>query len=156
VIIVLVDEGTGETDRYDVPAGLAMRVRALLRQDGGFAIRSPEVIAVGDICIDPGTRSVSVDGAPVKCTSVEYGILERLARDAGHVVSRDELMLTVCDREPTPLDRALDVHISRLRHKLHHRGRGIVTVRGVGYMLAVAAVPATHEGSFGRRLGPHK
>ena len=137
MIIVLVDEGTGETDRYDVPVGLAMRVRALLRQDGGSAARSPEVIAVGDIRVEPGVRSVFVDGAQVKCTSVEYGILERLARAAGHVVSREELMLAVCEREPTPLDRALDVHISRLRHKLQHRGGNIVTVRGVGYMFAL-------------------
>jgi DNA-binding response OmpR family regulator len=134
--IVLLDDGTGETERYDIPPGLAVRVRALLRDRDGSGSRSNEAIAAGDICIEPFTRAVTIGGISVKCTSVEYAILERLARETGRVVSREELMLTACEREPTPLDRALDVHISRLRRKLRHRGRDIVTVRGVGYMLA--------------------
>lgn len=94
------------------------------------------MIVVGDLCIEPRARSVRVDGVPVKCTSVEYAILECLAREAGRVVSRDELMLAACEREPSPLDRALDVHISHLRSKLERIGDEIVTVRGIGYMLA--------------------
>ena len=136
MIIVLVDDATGDADRYDVPAGLAMRVRALLRDDEAAASRSPEMIAVGEIRIDPCARSVTVDTIPVKCTSVEYGILERLARAPGRVVTREELMRTVLERTASPLDRALDVHVSRLRRKLHHRGQAIITVRGIGYMLA--------------------
>ncbi|MGH8185280.1 MAG: winged helix-turn-helix domain-containing protein, partial [Steroidobacteraceae bacterium] len=59
-----------------------------------------------------------------------------LARDAGHVVSRDQLMGAVCRREASPLDRSLDVHISHLRRKLQRHGSQILTIRGVGYMLA--------------------
>lgn len=146
MIIVLVDDRTGETDRFDVPVELAVHVRALLRDTRrltrpAFDLPSgaqggPDTIVVGDVCIAPRTRSVTIEDVPVKCTSVEYAILERLARDGGRVVSREELMLTACDREPSPLDRALDVHISRIRRKLQQSGAEIVTVRGTGYMLA--------------------
>jgi DNA-binding response OmpR family regulator len=147
MIVVLVDDRTGETARYEIPAGLAVRVRALLR-DGGHstgpppfdasscAQPRPDAIVVGNIRIEPYTRSVTIEGVPVKCTSVEYALLERLARDAGRVVSRGELMLSACERELSPLDRALDVHVSRLRRKLQQSGSEIVTVRGTGYMLA--------------------
>jgi two-component system response regulator CpxR len=146
MIIMLVDDRTGETDRFDVPAELAVHVRALLRDTRRldrppFDSRSraqgrPDAIVVGDICIEPRTRVVTIEGTPMKCTSVEYSILERLARAAGGVVSREELMVSACDREPSPLDRALDVHISRIRRKLQQSGAAIVTVRGTGYMLA--------------------
>ena len=94
------------------------------------------MIVVGDLCIEPRARSVKVDGVPVKCTSAEYAILECLAREAGRVVSREQLMLSACERQLSPLDRALDVHISHLRSKLNRIGGEIVTVRGVGYLLA--------------------
>src|ERR1051325_8468684 len=90
----------------------------------------PSRILVGALRIDPCARSVTIDGMPIRCTGAEFSLLERLARDAGHVVPRDELMLAA-------LDRALDVHISRLRRKLEPTIEQIVTVRGVGYMLAV-------------------
>ena len=97
----------------------------------------PSTILVGALRIDPCARSVTIDGMPIRCTGAEFSLLERLARDAGHVVPRDELMLAACDREASALDRALDVHISRLRRKLEPTIEQIVTVRGVGYMLAV-------------------
>jgi len=139
MIIVLVDDRTGETDRYEIPAGLAVRVRALLR-DGGEPVQRGQIV-VGNLYIDQCTRAVTIEGVAVKCTSVEYAILERLARDAGRVVSREALMLSACEREPSPFDRALDVHVSRIRRKLRHSGTEIVTVRGTGYMLAARADP---------------
>jgi two-component system response regulator CpxR len=96
-----------------------------------------EALATGAILIVPASRSVRLGGATVELTSVEYSILERLARNAGHVVSRDELMRQACGREASPLDRSLDVHVSHLRRKLRHGGARIVTVRGAGYMLAL-------------------
>jgi DNA-binding response OmpR family regulator len=95
-----------------------------------------EVLEAGNIVVVPPARSVIVDGRRIALTSVEYGILERLAREAGRVVSRDQLMQAACGREASPLDRALDVHISHLRRKLHPCGSQIVTVRSVGYVLA--------------------
>jgi two-component system response regulator CpxR len=94
-------------------------------------------IEVGVIRIEPSARRVTVNAVAVDCTTIEYSILEYLARRAGTVVSRDELMEAVSGRHAAPLDRSLDVHISHLRRKLRHVGRRIVTVRGVGHMLAV-------------------
>jgi two-component system, OmpR family, response regulator CpxR len=93
-------------------------------------------LQAGNIRLDPGARIVLADSHAIGCTSIEFDILEYLARQAGQVVSREKLILDVCGRHATPLDRALDVHISHLRRKLRHVGRPIVTVRGVGYMLA--------------------
>lgn len=102
---------------------------------------------MGRIRIEPATRTVRLDGQVVGCTSIEFDILEHLAREAGSVVCREELIASVCGRALSPLDRSLDVHISHLRQKLQRYGRQIVTVRGVGYMLATAPPPDTHSDS---------
>jgi two-component system response regulator CpxR len=98
-----------------------------------------EPVVVGELRIEPARRSVSANGAVVACTSMEYDILEYLARRAGEVVPRDALSAAACGRVASPLDRAIDVHVSRLRRKLHPHHQRIVTIRGVGYMLAVGA-----------------
>ncbi len=65
---------------------------------------------------------------------MEYEILAALVRATGQVVSRDALMAAVFGRDASPLDRALDVHISHLRRKLGQNRDLILTVRSVGYM----------------------
>ena len=61
-----------------------------------------------------------------------------LTRAAGRVVSRDELSAVLHQREPTPYERSLDVHVSHLRRKLEASGESIIrTVRGVGYLCAM-------------------
>ena len=55
-------------------------------------------------------------------------------RSAGRAVSREEITAALFEREATPYDRFLDVHISHLRKKLHNGQKLIRTVRGVGYM----------------------
>jgi DNA-binding response OmpR family regulator len=139
----LLDSGADDcVGRPVEPSELVARIRAVLRR-----IRRPPALLdrpleVGDMRIEPTTRSVSVKGHVIHCTAIEYDILEPLARHAGTVVSREALAIAACGRDPTPLDRALDVHISHLRRKLRHLGPRIVTVRGVGYMLAVATAPS--------------
>ena len=72
-------------------------------------------------------------GGPVDLTAMEFDLLALLIRAAGRVVSRDEITAALFEREATPYDRFLDVHISHLRKKLKH-GRGLIrTIRGVGY-----------------------
>jgi two-component system, OmpR family, response regulator CpxR len=95
-----------------------------------------EPLIVGGLRIDPATRTVSVSGDVIACTSMEYDLVEYLARKAGHIVPRDELSEAVCGRRASPLDRAVDVHVSHLRRKLRQHRHRIVTVRGIGYMLA--------------------
>jgi two-component system, OmpR family, response regulator CpxR len=96
-----------------------------------------EPLDIGGIRVDPAARAVSVETDVIDCTSIEYDLIEFLARHAGRVVSREELCSAVCGRDASPLDRAVDVHISHLRRKLKHYRTRIVTVRGVGYMLAL-------------------
>jgi two-component system, OmpR family, response regulator CpxR len=115
---------------------LIARVRALLRRTDLYC---GHAVQAGNLRLDPGARVVLADSHRIDCTSIEYDILEYLARQAGQVVSRDKLVLDVCGRHATPFDRALDVHISHLRRKLRHVGQRIVTVRGIGYMLAATA-----------------
>ena len=87
------------------------------------------------VTLEPASRSVSINGQPLELTTIEYEILARLVQSAGTVISREQLIAEVFERQPYVEDRALDVHISHLRKKLGHHASLIVTVRGVGHML---------------------
>lgn len=87
------------------------------------------------IVLEPTARRLSVEGRPLHLTTVEYEILARLVQAAGTIVDRERLVGEVFARRFDPEDRALDVHISRLRRKLAPHGSLIVTVRGVGHLL---------------------
>jgi two-component system response regulator CpxR len=81
---------------------------------------------------------------PVPLTAVEFALLEALLRHAGGVVSRDELERSVLGRLPSPHDRSIDVHVSRLRKKLgreENGGERIKTIRSVGYLYALPPEP---------------
>jgi two-component system response regulator CpxR len=70
-------------------------------------------------------------------TSVEFSILETLLRQAGQVISREELVKQALGRGFSAYDRSIDVHVSSLRRKLGSRtgeSERIKTVRGVGYL----------------------
>lgn len=91
------------------------------------------------VTLETSARRLSVEGQPLTLTSVEFEILSCLVQAAGTVVSRERLMDRVFSREVNPEDRALDVHISRLRKKLGPHSSLIVTIRGVGHLLRAAA-----------------
>jgi two-component system response regulator CpxR len=96
-----------------------------------------EVLECGGLKIKPATREVWVSNEPVSLTSIEFDILQCLARAAGKVVSRDALATTLYQREASPFERSLDVHISHLRKKLEDGDEEFIhTVRGSGYLLA--------------------
>ncbi|HHQ48336.1 MAG TPA: response regulator transcription factor [Acidobacteria bacterium] len=125
------------------PRELAARLRAVLRRavpgPGGSA---SGVLCVEDLELDPGARAAFVGGQPVELTGTEFSLLELLARNAGQVVTREELSREVLERRPNPFDRSLDVHISNLRRKLGplpDGGERIKTVRAKGYVLTVRA-----------------
>jgi two-component system response regulator CpxR len=84
--------------------------------------------------MNPGTREVWSAGAAVDLTAAEFDLLAFLVRSAGRVVSRDEITAALFEREASPYDRFLDVHISHLRKKLTDGRKLIRTIRGVGYM----------------------
>ena len=119
------------------PEEVVARMRAVLRRQRGD--RDAAAIAeAGGVRLECGARRARVEGASVDLTAVEFDLLEYLVRHAGRKVLRDDLTRAAWGRQASPLDRSLDVHISRLRRKLKPGGARIVTMRGVGYMLAVS------------------
>ena len=77
---------------------------------------------------------------PIELTPTEFTILEVLMRSVGRIVSRDELSGVLYQRQTTPYERSLDVHVSHLRRKLEGVGwTAIRTVRGQGYICVTDA-----------------
>jgi two-component system, OmpR family, response regulator CpxR len=126
------------------PRELVARIRAVLRRTsadpkGVGTPRPPEILRIGDIELDPATRTVKHRGQPVELTSVEFNLLEVLLREAGRVVTREELVSAVLSRKFSPFDRSIDMHVSKVRKKLGDLNgdvEHIKTVRGVGYIFA--------------------
>ncbi|MGA2878815.1 MAG: response regulator transcription factor [Bryobacteraceae bacterium] len=117
------------------PDELLARVRAILRRSAGASSNATEALQIGDLRLFPGDRSAHFRGQPLGLTAMEYEILQQLMRCCGQVVSRDSLSLHLYDRLPTPFDRSVDQHVSRLRQKLGLGRNMILSVRGVGYQL---------------------
>jgi two-component system, OmpR family, response regulator len=122
------------------PRELAARLRAILRrvQVPATSEADDDVIDVPPLLIKPGQRSVSLHGQPLQLTSAEFNLLEVLARHAGRVVGKAELSELGLGRPLARFDRAIDVHMSSIRHKLGVLADGrsrIQTVRGIGYQL---------------------
>jgi DNA-binding response OmpR family regulator len=114
---------------------LLARIRAVLRR--GRAIAA-ERLRVGRIEIDFDAREVTVAGKRKTLTSYEFDLLAALARAAGRVLSREQLLDALKGGEYESFDRSIDVHVSKLRAKLEEDPRAprhIKTVRGVGYVL---------------------
>ena len=119
------------------PRELLARLRAVLRRVAPDAVA--ERLTAAGISVDVAARTAFVDGAPVELTGLEIDILIALLRRAGRVVPRTAIM-ELAGRDTTVNDRAVDVHISRLRKKLgDDAATRIRTVRGVGYVLAKSA-----------------
>jgi two-component system response regulator CpxR len=120
------------------PDELLARIRAVLRRTGTTNWKTTEMVTIGDIQLNPATREAWVAGSPVELTPLEFDLLEMLMRSAGRVVSREEITMALFEREATPYDRFLDVHVSHLRTKLEHGRKLIRAVRGVGYVFTGA------------------
>jgi DNA-binding response OmpR family regulator len=137
-IVAALDAGA---DDYVVkPFGLdhvAARIRAVLRR--GTATDTDQTIRVGGLVIDPATRKVVLDGAPVTLTRKEFDLLLALASRNGEVVTKRTLLSEVWQQAYGGGDRTVDVHLSWLRRKLGETAaepRYLHTVRGVGLRLA--------------------
>jgi len=119
------------------PRELLARLRAVLRRAAPEAVA--EKLTAAGITVDVGAREAWVDGKPVELTGLEVDLLVALLRRAGRVVPRSALLELAGRGDVTVGDRAVDVHISRLRKKLgDDAATRIRTVRGVGYTLARA------------------
>jgi two-component system OmpR family response regulator len=113
---------------------LLARLRALLRR--GPAERAPQLI-VGDLVIDPAAHTVTRRGVTVDLSPREFSLLEYLARRAGEVVRRSEILDHVWAYDYDGMSNVVDVYVGYLRKKLEKPfgSRVIRAVRGVGYVL---------------------
>jgi len=120
-------------------AELQARIEAHLRQAASTAGAAPHtLIRVGDLELDLDARRVTVAGAEVALRPREFDLLARLARDAGRVVRREDIMSDVWDENWWGSTKTLDVHLNALRRKLGEEPgtpSRITAIRGVGYRL---------------------
>lgn len=121
------------------PRELLARLKAILRRRSGTNNTQTRVMRFGGLEIDPGSRTVTVDGKDVSITSYQFDLLTALARNAGRILTRNQIMDMVKGEELEAFDRSIDVHISRLRAAIEadaKNPRRIITVRGTGYVFA--------------------
>jgi DNA-binding response OmpR family regulator len=120
------------------PRELLARLRAVIRRADPSAVA--EKLTAAGITVDSSAREAWVDGKPVELTGLEIDLLLALLRRAGRVVPRSALMDLAGRGDVAVNERAVDVHISRLRKKLgDDAAQRIRTVRGIGYTLARSA-----------------
>ena len=124
------------------PRELAARLRAILRRAANVDndVDGNEKLDVDGVQLSPSSRIVTRDNEEINLTSVEFGLLHELLKEAGKVVKKEDLSETVLERKLSPYDRSLDMHISNLRKKLGERTDGserIKTIRSVGYIYTI-------------------
>jgi DNA-binding response OmpR family regulator len=121
------------------PRELVARLRAILRRSNPANKQNKEEeLNIAGISLNSANRSVTFQTTTLVLTSAEFNILLVLMRSAGEVVSREDLTLNALGRKLTPYDRSIDVHISKIRKKLHAISANdelISNIRGSGYQL---------------------
>lgn len=131
---------SGADDYVTKPFGmmeLVSRIKAVLRRSKGSQEREdPEIQGVH---IDVKKHEVTVDGRTVPLTLKEFELLEKLMRNEGIVLTRDQLLTEIWGYDFDGETRTVDVHIRTLRQKLGEKGEIIQTVRGVGYRIGGTA-----------------
>jgi two-component system OmpR family response regulator len=117
---------------------LMARLESLLRRGAGG--KTETKLKVGELEIDLLARTVRRGAAEIELLPREFRLLEYLARNAGHVVTRTMLLEQVWDYHFDPQTNVIDVHISRLRQKIDkgYAKPMLHTVRGAGYCLKAA------------------
>jgi len=140
-MVRLLDLGADDYVIKPFTAGqLNARIRAVLRRIG--KTDEDPVITVGRLMIDTRSYEVTVDDAPVELARKEFELLLALARRAGEVVTKRDLLGEVWQQAWGGSDRTVDVHLSWLRRKLGETAaepRYLHSVRGVGIRLVAPA-----------------
>jgi len=122
-----------------LPRELLARVRAQLRRHTPVAAGT---LQVGVLRLEPSERSAYVGEQELTLTGAEFQLLLALAQRAGELVDKATLTRMALGRELERFDRSIDVHVSRLRHKLAEaspQSPRIDSVRGAGYSLVAGA-----------------
>ncbi len=119
------------------PRELLARVKALLRRAAPDA--TGEVLRFGRLEVDLDQRRARLDGRDCDLTAHQFDLLVVLARSAGRVLSRDQIMDALRGHPVDAFDRSIDVHVSRIRAAIEDdpkQPRRVLTVRGAGYLFA--------------------
>jgi DNA-binding response OmpR family regulator len=119
---------------------LIARIRAVLRRSkrSEADAQPTEPVTLGELRLDFGSRHATLAGESIELSRKEFDLLAELARNAGRVVSREDLMSRVWDENWFGSTKTLDTHIGWLRRKLGDdtaAPRYLQTVRGVGFRL---------------------
>ena len=131
---------SGADDYVTKPFGmmeLVSRIKAVLRRSGKVEDRID--MELSGVRMDIKKHEVTVDGKQVALTLKEFELLEKLMRNQGSVLTRDQLLTEIWGYDFDGETRTVDVHIRTLRQKLGTKGEIIQTVRGVGYRVGGVA-----------------
>lgn len=123
----------GADDYISKPFGimeLVSRVKARTRNQ-----KNASVLRYENICLNEESRSVTVDGNPIDLTYKEYELMLLLLKNAGRVLTRDQIMERIWGYDYSGSSRTLDMHIKTLRQKMGPSGKCIQTIRNVGYRI---------------------
>jgi two-component system OmpR family response regulator len=109
---------------------LFARLRALIRRSAGQAAPT---VQIGDVSVDPRTKTVTLAGETVRLTAREYALVELLALHRGELVTRTQIYEHLFDENEDSLSNLVEVHVSNVRKKL---GKDFIeTRRGQGYVV---------------------
>ena len=119
------------------PRELLARLRAILRRGRGAT--TTDVLRFGRLEIDTQAMRATLDGRACDLTAHQFRLLSIMAQAPGRVLSRDYLADQLTGDSVESFDRAIDVHVSRIRAEIEDdpkRPRRVITVRGAGYVFA--------------------
>jgi two-component system response regulator RegX3 len=115
---------------------LLARIRAVLRRRSEPEEAAPTALEVGPVRMDVDRHRVTVSGEPVQLPLKEFELLELLLRNAGRVLTRQQIIDRVWGADYVGDTKTLDVHVKRLRAKVEPQPKNpkhLLTVRGLGY-----------------------
>ena len=117
------------------PRELVARVEALLRRRRETAVLTPTILIFHHLTINPDSHEAIAAGQPLDLTATEFQVLLELAKNAGRVLTRDQLLTLVWGSAYYGNDRVVDVYVGQVRRKLQDAtGQLLIeTVRGIGY-----------------------
>lgn len=126
------------------PRALLARLKIHMRRSDANVtaaadVSSEDTFEIGDLLIEPASRSVFLAGKIIVLTTAEYDLLLYLAKRAGTVVNRRDVYVDLLGIPYDGLDRSIDLRVSRLRRRLNDdptQPARIKSIRGVGYLMA--------------------
>ncbi|ASM51235.1 two-component system, OmpR family, response regulator CpxR [Pseudoalteromonas espejiana DSM 9414] len=118
---------------------LLARVKAITRRIehiNSLNVASPSKMVINGITVNLAAREATINEHTLTLTGTEYEVLVLLIKNAGEVVSKEQISEEVLGRRLASFDRSIDMHVSNIRKKIaeHIQGERIKTMRGTGYV----------------------